>query len=126
MRMSNETFDSLAEKVAPFLQRKYNSRLREQISPAEMLAITLRYLVTGNSQTSISFEFRLGRATVCKTVRVMCALIWQVLSEQYVKVPATEEDWIGISKEFERLWNFPNCAGAIDGKHVVMQCPDCA
>ena len=25
--------------------------------------------------------------------------------------------------KFEEKWNYPHCLGAIDGKHVVMQCP---
>ena len=24
---------------------------------------------------------------------------------------------------FQTKWNFPLCIGAIDGKHIVMQCP---
>ena len=35
----------------------------------------------------------------------------------------SEEDWRGISREFEKVWNFPNCIGAIDGKHIVIQAP---
>lgn len=38
-------------KVEPLLRRRrYNSNMRAEISPAEMLAVTLRYLATGNSQ----------------------------------------------------------------------------
>lgn len=33
-------------------------------------------------------------------------------------MPATEEEWEGVSNMFEQLWNFPHCLGAIDGKHV--------
>ena len=59
-----------------------------------------------------------------------------MLKEQYVKSSINEDEWVGISRQFEQLWNFPNCignenhdrimiiisfVGAIDGKHVVIQ-----
>nr|CAI5834070.1 unnamed protein product [Callosobruchus analis]CAI5861674.1 unnamed protein product [Callosobruchus analis] len=38
-------------------------------------------------------------------------------------MPNTQEDWLQVSEEFEQQWNFPHAIGAIDGKHVAMQCP---
>ena len=35
----------------------------------------------------------------------------------------TREDWRTMAEQFEWRWNFPNCIGAIDGKHVVVQAP---
>nr|XP_042912540.1 protein ALP1-like [Parasteatoda tepidariorum] len=35
----------------------------------------------------------------------------------------TEEMFKNIEKEFFRLWNYPNCCGAIDGKHIKIVCP---
>ena len=30
------------------------------------------------------------------------------------------EKWLLVAKEFEEKWQFPNCVGAIDGKHVPL------
>ena len=32
-------------------------------------------------------------------------------------------DWKRIADGFYSRWNFPNCLGALDGKHIVMQVP---
>ena len=51
-------------------------------------------------------------------------MLWNTLIEKgYLKNPSTPEEWKSIFKDFEKFWNFPNCIGAIDGKHVLMQAP---
>lgn len=40
-----------------------------------------------------------------------------------LQVPQTEEDWEIIQKEYYFRWNFPNCCGAMDGKHIVIRNP---
>ena len=57
-----------------------NTRFRESVPASTRLAVTLRYLASGESQQSLSWSFRLGRTTVPKIVRETCEVIWKVLS----------------------------------------------
>ncbi|KAK2561668.1 Protein ALP1-like [Acropora cervicornis] len=38
-------------------------------------------------------------------------------------MPSSEQEWLQIAKQFKDKWNFPNCLGAIDGKHITLQPP---
>ena len=41
-----------------------------------------------------------------------------------MKLPEPKaRDWKRIPDGFYSRWNFPNCLGALDGKHIVMQAP---
>ena len=44
-------------------------------------------------------------------------------NSNYMKIPSSAEEWLDIAKKFKEKWNFPHCLGAVDGKHIVMQCP---
>jgi len=48
-----------------------------------------------------------------------CEAIFKMLRPIYMKVPSTQEEWKVIADEFLMKWNYPNCIGALDGKHVV-------
>ena len=83
LRMSRERFEHLAI-VGPLLVRRENywSAIRANTTPAEKLALNIRYLATGNSQISLSFNFRLGKSTVChilKEKRVRLYILWNTL-----------------------------------------------
>ena len=52
----------------------------------------------------------------------MCETIWNLLVDTYMP-PPTEETWKEIEFGFRTRWNFPNCCGAIDGKHVALRAP---
>ncbi|XP_034093001.1 protein ANTAGONIST OF LIKE HETEROCHROMATIN PROTEIN 1-like [Gymnodraco acuticeps] len=119
--MSKGHFDELLGKVGPLIT-KTDTNMRLSIGPAERLAICLRYLATGDSYRTIAFSYRVGHITVAVIVREVAGAIWTALVEETMPVPQAE-DWRAIAAEFQERWNFPNCVGAIDGKHVVIQAP---
>ena len=45
------------------------------------------------------------------------------MAPKYMKFPDSEEEWLTIAEDFNDLWDFPHCVGAMDGKHVVMRAP---
>ena len=44
-----------------------------------LLAIALRFVPSGNSQTSLSYNFKIGKTTICGIVEEVCEAIWTVL-----------------------------------------------
>ena len=38
-------------------------------------------------------------------------------------MPQTSNEWRKIAEEMKKRWNFPNCIGALDGKHIVFRPP---
>ncbi|KAK8766225.1 hypothetical protein V5799_006995 [Amblyomma americanum] len=72
---------------------------------------------------SLSFNFLTGRSTAEMIVRETCAALWEILQPIYVRFPQTAQEWKKIATDMLVEWNFPNCIGCIDGKHVSIECP---
>ena len=73
----------------------------------------------------LSFNFRLGKSTVCEVLNETCAALWSVPSKDYVKAPSLVEEWKELSHEFWTQWNFSNCIGTIRSMQsavVVITC----
>jgi len=119
--MKPTTFDALVVTLMEDLQKKYTN-FREPLSVAEQLAICLRFLATGDSFQTLAWCFRVGVSTVHCIVKRVCDAIWNNLCDTYLPSP-TESLWQENAERFQLLWNFPNCCGAVDGKHVCIVCP---
>ena len=120
--MTPERFSLLLREVGPSITY-HDTNFRRAISPGERLAITLRFLVTGDAMQTISFSYRVGLSTVAGIINQTCEALWSVLQPEYMPRPSNSSQWRCISEGFKQIWNFPHCVGAIDGKHVVMQAP---
>lgn len=76
-----------------------------------------RYLATGCSLTELHYSYRRGLSTIHNIVRATCQAIIKNL--HHICTPPTQaNEWIKIADGFKRNANFPNCIGAIDGKHI--------
>ena len=99
--------------VCIFLQKQKNTELFESC---------FRYLATGMSFRSMAFSFRMGDTTIREVVYSTCSTVWESLRPLVMPEP-NEELWKGIERRFCEKWNFPNAAGALDRKHVVIEAP---
>ena len=61
--MSPESFDHHLSILTPVIEKK-TTHLRETLSPAERPATTITFLATGDSQSSMSYAYRVGKSTL--------------------------------------------------------------
>lgn len=67
-------------------------------------------------------EYRMGKSTIYKIISEVCQAIW--LAFQSIVLPTlSAEEWKKISENFFLKWQFPNCIGALDGRHMEIQAP---
>ena len=99
-------------------------RSREPISPGERLAVTIRFLASGDSQRSLFYAYRISYSSLSRILSETCHIIWEELRAVYLKKTLKSElEWLAISEQFNNSWNVPHAIGAIDGKHIALQCP---
>lgn len=117
-RMTPELFEELLTLIGPRIEKQELCRI--PISSRTRLQLTLRWLASGDSLASHSYAFRIGSNTTSKIVRETCTALWEVLKDRVFVQPITE-NWQKIADDFERICQFPNCIGSIDGKHIIIQ-----
>ena len=80
-------------------------------------------MVTGDSFKTFAGHFHLGASTVNHIIKNTCDAIWMELKDTHMK-PPERRYWEHIEEGFRTKWNFPNCCGVIDRKHVNIQAPE--
>ena len=96
------------------------TRFRLLISPEKTLAITLRFFATGETCKSLTYQYRVSEVSIWRFVPEICQVIIESFMGEYISLPDSKEKRLSVEKEFEEKWQFPNCVGAIDGKHVPL------
>ncbi|XP_060881928.1 uncharacterized protein LOC132953338 [Metopolophium dirhodum] len=83
-RMSPSQFNELLNMVIPSIT-KNDTNFRKAIPAQDRLAITLRFLATGDFYYSLSYLFKISKQTISKTVPEVCKAIVDVLKEYLCK-----------------------------------------
>ncbi|CAB0001486.1 unnamed protein product [Nesidiocoris tenuis] len=82
-RMHPSDFEFLLQKIGPKIVRQ-DTRFRKAICVQDRLAVTLRFLATGDSFTSLQYLFRISKQAISEIVPDVCQAIVDVLLEDYM------------------------------------------
>ena len=77
---------------------KQDTFWREAIKPELRLAITLRFLASGNSSHSLVYDFRVAHNTVSEIIYRTCEAIVSEMMEDVMPCPKTSEEWKKVAE----------------------------
>lgn len=71
----------------------------------------------------LGYEYRVGQSTAAKIIEDTISVMLKRLVPKYLSMPKSPEEWSEIIRGFKSTWQFPNCIGALDGKHCHIYPP---
>ena len=125
-RCALQLFLFLHNRVTPRIRRVPNNyrppgRPGAPLKPGHILAMTLRYLASGNLYSDMQYGFIMPTSSISESVREVCQAIVDEFWDEFIQTPQNEAEWHAVADEFRRRWNFHHTLGSIDGKHVPIQ-----
>ncbi|XP_077257583.1 uncharacterized protein LOC143894819 isoform X2 [Temnothorax americanus] len=103
-RMTPTQFKELLILIAPFIMKQ--RVIREPISAAERLCLTLRFLASGDSMISMSYQYLIGLTTASNIIEETCDAIWNCLQKEVLPSCLNAVNWLNIAGDFKTKWNF--------------------
>ena len=79
--MSYTDFEYLLNQVAPLISKK-NTDFREALPAKYRLAITLRFLASGDSYKSLHYMFKISPQAMSKIIPEVCRALNKVLQDE--------------------------------------------
>ncbi|KAJ8679231.1 hypothetical protein QAD02_015018 [Eretmocerus hayati] len=117
--MSVSQFSYILDHVRDDLTPMSN---RPGLSPELKLAAVLNFLRHGDKVATQSWFFLIGRSTMYKLIATVPRILHERLSPIYFKMPQGNE-WLEIAEDYYKLYGYPHCCGALDGRHFEVKRP---
>ena len=105
-RMSVTDYEFLLNQTSDLISLNERISGNRPILADERLTLTLRYLATGESFQSLSYQFRISLVAVCYIVKGCCSAINDRLQNMFIELPNSREKWLKISQKFEQGWDY--------------------
>ena len=122
VRFEPAMFQEMVDRLTPRIS-KIDTNFRKALDPGLKLAITLRYLATGDTSKSLQYGFRVAYNTICLLIPDVCQAIVEEYKDEVVKTPSTPQEWMVVANHMSNRWQYHHCLGAIDGKHIAIRKP---
>ncbi|CAF4958383.1 unnamed protein product [Pieris macdunnoughi] len=91
VRMSSSDFEYILQKISPIIAKK-DTYWREAIPPKIRLALTLRFLATGDSYRSLHYHFKISSTLISRIIPEVCLALNQVLKDMIKAVLTADYD----------------------------------
>ncbi|XP_068240892.1 uncharacterized protein [Palaemon carinicauda] len=112
----------MVDLISPMLTKK-QTRMRDPLTVGLKLAVTLCFLESGDSYTSLQYSFRVSKSVIYRFVHKVCKAIIDIYKHEVLKYPKTPKVWKTVDEVFTKKWNCHNCGGTLDRKHVPIKRP---
>lgn len=81
----------------------------------------IRFLASGEQQHHVGSTYRISKQHFGVIVEIVCDGICTALQGEFAKW--TTQNMLKWARGFQDKCDFPNCVGAVSGKHVAMKAP---
>ena len=78
-------FDDILQRLTPHIQKK-DTLFRNALPAGLKLGMTLRYMTSGDTYTSLAYDFRVAAESVCHFVQDVCTALLQEYKDEVLAI----------------------------------------
>ncbi len=103
VRCEPAMFQEMVDRLTPLIC-KLDMNYHKVLDPGLIVAITLRYVATGDSSKSVQYGFRVAYNSICVVIAEVTSVIVDAYHEEVIVTPTIPDDWMVIANTNSRRW----------------------